>query len=259
MHQFLAKWETKAVEEDAQHLEVVFLLVAHHIHHLVDRVVLETKFGGTYVLGHIYGCAVGTEKEFLIEPVLCEVSPYTTILAAVEVAFGEAAFYFAFAYEIGVAFVVNLIEAHTHLLVGLIKACIHPFVHLLPQRTYLWVVLLPFHEHSLCLLDEWGLFLGCLLIYALCHKLFDLSLVLLVKTDIVVADEVVAFLATILRCLAIAEHLPCEHRFADMNTAIVHDIGLDYVPSVGLLNLSDGVTKQVVAHMSEVQRLVGIG
>ena len=272
MYQLLAEWETEAVEEDTEHLEVVFLLITNDIHHLVDRVVLEAQFGGTDILGHIYGCAVGTKKELLVESVLREVSPNRAIFAAVEIALGKTAFYFTFAHEISVAFVVDFVKTYAHLRICLVKTRIYPLVHLLPEGTHFRVVLLPFDEHGLCLFDEWCLFLSGLLVHALRHEFLDLSFVLYIKAHIVVANQVVTFLAAILRCLAIAELLPCEHRLADVNTTVVDDIhrladvnttvvddiGFHYVPAVCLLNLSDRVAKQVIAHVTEVQRLVGV-
>ena len=41
MHEVFAPLEAEFVEQDAQHLEVVVLLIAHHVDHLVDGEVLE--------------------------------------------------------------------------------------------------------------------------------------------------------------------------------------------------------------------------
>ena len=76
--------EAEFVEEDGEYLEVVVLLIAHHIDHLVDGEVLETEFGSTDVLGHIDGGAVGTEEEFLVQSFTGEVSPYGAIVTTVE-------------------------------------------------------------------------------------------------------------------------------------------------------------------------------
>ena len=237
---------------------MILLLVTYNVHHLVNWVVLKAEFCSTYILSHIYGCAVCTKEKLLIESVLCQISPNATILATVEVALCESALYFAFTNEVSIAFVVYLVKTYTHLFVSLVKTCIYPLVHLLPESTNLRVVLLPFYEHSLCLFDEWSLFLGGLLVHALSHELFDLSLIFHIKAYIVVADEVVTFLAAVFWSLTIAELLPCEHRLADMNTTVVHDIGLYYIPTICLLNLCDRVAKQVVAHVTEVQRFVGV-
>ena len=53
MNKVFAPFEAEFVEEDGEHLEVVVLLVAHYVNHLVDGEVLETEFGGTDVLCHI--------------------------------------------------------------------------------------------------------------------------------------------------------------------------------------------------------------
>ena len=69
----------------------------------------------------------------------------------------------------------------------------------------------------------------------------------------------VAFLARRLRRLAIAKAQPCEHRLADMNTAVVDDIGLHHLPAVGLLNTRNRTAEEVVSYVSQMEGLVGIG
>ena len=68
----------------------------------------------------------------------------------------------------------------------------------------------------------------------------------------------VAFLAGRLRCLAVAELEPCEHGLANMDSAIVDDIGLDDFPSVCLLDLGNRITEQVITHVTEVKGFVSI-
>ena len=116
------------------------------------------------------------------------------------------------------------------------------------------------------LLDERRLFLrlllSLLLVHALSHvfslQLSHLSAVVLVERHVVVADEVVALFARSLRSLAVAELQPSQHRLADMNTAGVHDVGLHHAVAVCLHDLRQRPSEQVVAHVSEVERLVGV-
>ena len=117
------------------------------------------------------------------------------------------------------------------------------------------------------LLDERRLFLrlllSLLLVHALSHvfslQLSHLSTVVLVERHVVVADEVVAFLARSLRCFAVAELQPSQHRFADVDAAVVHDVGLHHAVAVSLHDLRQRPAEQVVAHVSEVERFVGVG
>ena len=53
VHEALAPFKAETVEEEREDLEVIVLLVAHHIDHLVDGIVAETEFGSTDVLGHV--------------------------------------------------------------------------------------------------------------------------------------------------------------------------------------------------------------
>ena len=53
VNQFLAPLEAQSIEQQREHLEMVVLLVAHHIYHLVNRIVLETHLRRSDVLSHI--------------------------------------------------------------------------------------------------------------------------------------------------------------------------------------------------------------
>ena len=117
------------------------------------------------------------------------------------------------------------------------------------------------------LLDErtlsLGLLLGSLFSHAFSHilglQLLHLLAVVFVERHIVVANEVIALLAACLGCLAVAPLEPCEHRLADVYASVVHDVGLHHAVAVGLHDLCERPAEQVVAHMSEVERLVGVG
>ena len=91
------------------------------------------------------------------------------------------------------------------------------------------------------------------------NKPLHLGTVVLVERHVVVADEGVAFLARSLRCFSVAELQPSQHRLADMNTAVVHDVGLHHAVAVSLHDLRQRPAEQVVAHVSEVERFVGVG
>ena len=55
---------------------MVVLLVAYHIDHLVDRVVLETHLSSTDILGHIDTGTIATKQQFLVESLVGEIGPY---------------------------------------------------------------------------------------------------------------------------------------------------------------------------------------
>ena len=44
-----------------------------------------------------------------------------------------------------------------------------------------------------------------------------------------------------------------------MYAAVVDDVGLDHSPAVSFLDLSNRITEEVIAYVSEVERLIGIG
>ena len=244
VHEVLAPAESQFVEQDGQHLEVVVLLVAHHVDHLVDRVVLETEFGSADVLSHIHGGAVGTEQELLVETFCLKVGPHRTVVAAVEQAFLQTFHHLLLAFKVGVGLIIYLVERNAHALVGLVESCIDPFVHRFPQAAYLGVVVLPFHEHVVGFLDErcflLGFLLGAFLVHAFAHvlagKLIAFGLVVLVELHVEVADKVVTFLAGALWSGAVAPFLPCQHGLADVDAAVVHDVGFHHLIAVGFHN-----------------------
>ena len=266
MHEVLAPAESQLVEQDGQHLEVVVLLVAYHVDHLVDRVVLETEFGGADVLSHIHGGAVGTEQELLVETFCLKVGPNRSVISAVEQAFLQTFHHLLLAFKVGVGLIIYLVERNAHALVGLVESGIDPFVHRLPQAAYLGVVVLPFHEHVVGFLDErcflLGFLLGAFLVHAFAHvlagKLIAFGLVVLVELHVEVADKVVTFLAGALWSGAVAPFLPCQHGLADVDAAVVHDVGLHHLVAVGFHNACQRGAEQVVAHVAQVERFVGV-
>ena len=195
MYQVLAPFEAQLVEEDREHLEVVVLLIAYYVYHLVDRVVLKAQLCCSDVLGHIYRCAVRTQQEFFIKAFTCEISPYRAVISSVEQTLCQSFFHLLLAFKVGVAFVVYLVKRYTQRLVCLVKAGIYPFVHLPPQCTHLRVVLLPFYEHLVSLLYQRRLVLCILFRHSLRHEFLYLLAVVLVKSHVVVANKVVALLA----------------------------------------------------------------
>ena len=237
---------------------MVLLLVTDHIHHLIDRIVLEAKLRRTDILGHIDRSTVRTEQQFFVESILGEVCPDGSVFAAVELTGRQAFLDFGLALEVGVRFIIDLIERHAETLVGLVKTGIDPFVHLRPQGTYLRIVRFPFAEHLLRLQHQRRFLLRGLFVHAFRHELRDLRFVLLIETDVVIADQMIAFLTAGLRRLAVTELEPCEHGLADMDASVVDDVGLDDLPTIRLLNLRNRITEQVITHMTQMQRLIRV-
>ena len=58
-----------------------------------------------------------------------------------------------------------------------------------------------------------------------------------IEEDIEIADKVVALLSCLLWRDAVAPLLPRKHRLTDVNTAVVHNVGLHHFVAVSLHNL----------------------
>ena len=246
-------------EHELEHLEVVVLLVADDVDHVVELVVLETAERGAEVLRHIYGGAVAAQQQFLVEPVGREVDPHRIVVATVEDAFLEPLLDERLAQQISLRLVVDLVEIDAQRLVSDVETLVDPTVHGLPQRIDFGVLGLPLAQHLLRFEHDRRLLLGFVFRQTLRHKLLDLSLVVLVELDVIFTDEVVALHARRRGRLAVAVELPGQHRLADMDAAVVDQIGLDDLMTVGGENLRDGISQEVIADMPQVQGLVGIG
>ena len=246
---------------------MIVLLVAHHVNHLVDRVIFKAEGGRSDVLGHVNACSVSSEQQLLVESLVAKVGPDTAIGLAEEQPFGQSFFHFGLAFEVGFRLIIYLVETYTHSFVGLVEAFVHPIVHLPPQRTHLFVALFPAHEHVVCLFHQWRFFFSALLCLFVGHtfglqfgrQFCQLGTIMLVEGHVIVANEVVAFLSRAFGSGPIAPLLPCQHRLTDMYSAVVDDVCLYHTVAVGFHNLGERPSQEVVSHMSEVQRLVGIG
>ena len=255
---FFTPLETEAVKQDREYLEVVVLLVTHHINHLVDGIVLETHLSRTDVLCHIDRGSVRAQQQLLVKSLVGEVCPHAIVVVTFEESFGKPLLHLGLTFQVGLALIIYLVKRHAHLLVCLVEASIHPAVHLLPKSPHFRVVLFPLHQHVVSLLDKRSLLLGLFFVHSLGHEFLYLLAVVLIEGYIVVTDEVVALLAAGFWCLTVAVFQPCKHGFADVDTTVVDNIRLHYLVSVSLHNLRQRPTEQVVAHMTEVQGLVGI-
>ena len=117
-----------------------------------------------------------------------------------------------------------------------------------------------FHDERCLVL---GFLLSLFLVHALCDELcfqfVALLLIVFVEEHVEVTNEVVTLLVGRFGCDAVAPFDPSEHRLHDVYATVVDDIGLDDFVAVGLHDLREAPSEQVVAHVSEVKRLVGVG
>ena len=256
MHQVFSPGKTEFVEQNGQYLEVVILFISNHIHHFIDRVLFVADFSCSDVLRHVNRSAVGAEEKFLVQPVGGEVCPHGIILTLVKHSFCHPFFHLGFSFGVGIGFVVYFIKIDSQFTVCLVETGVHPSVHRVPQRAHLFIALFPFQQHFLCLADKRSLFFGIFLAQAFFHQFPDFGFVGLIEFHVIFPHQVVAFHAGAFRCFAVTEEFPGKHGFADMNAAIVYNVGFHHVPPVGLLNFGNAVAEQVVADVTEVKGFV---
>ncbi len=266
MNQILAPLEAELVKQDRKHLEMIVLFVTHYINHLVNGIIGKTEFSCADVLRHVNRCAVTTEKQLMVQPFSSQVSPHRAVFLLEEETFLQSFHHFLFSFKIGVGFIIYLVEADTHLLVGFIETGIYPVVHHLPQSAYFRVTCFPLHKHFTGFLHQWGssfrFRLRLFIIHSLCcissHQFLNFRLIMLIERYIIITYQMVAFLAGSLRSFTVAVFLPCQHGFTDMDATVVNDIGLYHLVAVCSHNVSQCVTQKVVTHVSQVKRLVRI-
>ena len=216
---------------------------------------------------HIHAGAIRTQEQFFVKAFRREVSPHAAIRTAIEKSFLQSLNHFLLSFEIGVAFVINFVEAHAQRLVCGIKAFVHPFVHLAPEISHFGVVVFPLHEHFASLAHQGSLTLGTLFgflcrhsfLHELCCQVLYLRTVMLVEFHVIVSHKMVSLFAGTGRRLSVSVLEPSEHGLADVNSAVVHNVCLNDFSAIGLGYLRNSPAQQIVANVSEVQRLVCVG
>ena len=231
---------------------MVILFVAHHINHLIDGEIFETQLGRTDVLRHIHRCPVAAQQQFVVEPLCRQVGPYRAVLFPIHDTLFQSFEHFLFPFEIGLRLVIYLIEVHAQATIRLVESGIDPVVHHLPNRTNLGIAGLPFAQHGAGFLHErrggLGLFGG----HAFGFQFFQFLFVMFVEQHIEITDKVVAFFPGLFGGDTVAPLLPSQHRFTDMNTPVIDDIGFHHPIAIGFQNLGKTISQQVVAHMSQM-------
>ena len=250
--------EAELAEDELEHLEMVVLLVSYDIDMLVKAVLCKTLLCCSEVLGHVYRSSVATQKKLPVEAVCRKVTPYGAVLLGLEDACFKSLLHESLSEEIGLGFIVCPVEADSEVSVSLVEAFVNPAVHGLPEFHNLSIAVLPLEKHLLGCLEGRSVLLSLLLGHAGSDKLIDFLLVEVVEGYVVVTHKVVTLLAARCRSLAVTEDLPCIHGLADMDTTVVHEVDLHYIMAAYLKELCNRPSEEVVADVSEVERLVRV-
>ena len=221
---------------------MVILLVAHHVYVAVEFISCEALLRRAEVLSHVDRGAVAAKQEFAVESVGCEVAPYAAVGILNEDTHVESLLHQALAEQIGIVLIVNLVETDSKGLVGLVEAGEDPAVHHFPELADFRIAFLPFKEH---------------LVHLLVHgRIFLLELGI---GHVAVTHEVVALYSGAFRGGAVHALLPCVHALADVHAAVIHQSNLYNLVARRGQQTAHRISKEIVAHVAEVQGLVGIG
>ena len=80
---------------------MIILLVAHHIDHLINGIILEAHFGRADILRHINTGAIAAKKQLLIQALVGEVCPDGVILMTLEEPLCETLFNLGLSLQVG--------------------------------------------------------------------------------------------------------------------------------------------------------------
>ncbi len=196
----------------------------------------------------------------MVEARVGEVGPYRAVVLAVHNAFFKTFEHLFLAFEVGLRLVIYLVEVHAHTLVCLVETGVYPVVHHFPKAADFGVFCFPAAQHVACFGHQGR---SCLCSFFAegfvgFHHGADFGFVMLVEVYVAVTYEVVALYAQRLGSFAIVPFLPCEHRLADVYAAVVHYVGFHHTVATGFENLGQRISQQVVAHVAQVQGLVGV-
>ena len=196
MDELLAKGEAEPIQQDREDLEVVLLLIAHHVDHMVNRIVAEAHLRRTDILSHVDRGAIGAEQDLAIQTILSQISPYGSVLVPHKESLVKSAKHLLLTLKVGIALVVYLVEVDTQPLVSLVKSGIDPVVHSLPEGADLLITGLPLLKHLTRFLHQGARCLSLFLRESLrLHQLLNLSTIVLIEEDIEVSHQVVPLLA----------------------------------------------------------------
>ena len=208
--------EPELFENQLEHLEMVILLIAHHIYVRIQLVFRESAFCGTEILGNIHRCTIGAEKQFAVKSVGGKVTPYRPVRIFYKDSHIQASLYEFLTEKISIVLIISLVEGDTKSLVGLLESGKHPLVHHLPESSYLRVAFFPFHKHLMHVIHDGRIFF------------FHLG-----KLHIAVTYQMIAFFASTFRRSSVKTLFPRIHGLADMYSAVVYKRGFDNVITCG--------------------------
>ena len=160
--------------------------------------------------------------------------------------------------------VLDPVEGDAGLAVGFHDAGNRPAVHGFPQGADGRVVVFPGHQHFLGGLAELGLEPDRVVVQGGQGRISgledgDLGLELILVADIVLGHEMVGLLAQLDRISPVAPALPGQHRLADVDTPVIEQADLLDLGSSGRQQAAGRLAQGVVAQVTEVQGLVGVG
>ena len=161
---------------------------------------IETVFGKTLlcsseVLGHIYRCAVATEKKLSVKTVRSEVAPYGAVLLGLEYTRLKSLLDKSLSEQICLRLIICPVEADAEVRICLVESFIYPSVHGLPEFHDFRISLLPLEEHLLSCLERRSCLFSILLGHASCNQFIHFLLVKIVECHVVVAYKVVTLLS----------------------------------------------------------------
>ena len=250
--------ESQLLTNQWQHLEMVILLVTHHVYLLIHVKLVEPIVCRTNILRHVNGSPVIPQQQLVIQPITGKISPHASGIFPVKHAVSQTFQHEVTSFLVSLWLEIYFVKRDTHHFIGLVKTFQYPIVHGPPQGNHLLIPGLPLTQHLLSLQQYRGLLLRLLFRLALLYQFLDLRLILLVKTHVIIPHEMISLSSRTLRSSTVGKLLPRNHTLADMNTPIVHQVHHNHVMPVCLLNLGNRPSQKIIPDMSQMQRFIRV-
>ena len=182
---------------------------------------------------------------------VCNVNAHRAVISLKEYAFFKAFKDFVLTLKVGFAFHIKLIKRNSCSGISFLYTFQSPVVHLLPEGANFRIPLFPLNKHIFCHLICFRMS---------CFRLVFFALKIAVKFNITLAHKVVTLHAKTFWCitLCLVEKLISQHRFTDVNTAVINKVYLVNFCTRCLKNTAYRFTKGIITQMPKVQRLVCI-
>ena len=225
---FFGTIHAELLQNGKEDLEMVLLFVSYRVDLAFQaREIAVPEDGGSDVLRHVDSGSVLAQEQFFVQTLVAEVDPNAAVVLFEKHTSLQTSSHLVFSEQVGVRFIVEFIKIDAHLGVRFTKAVVDPVVHGAPQFDHFGLALFPAVEHGLRFEQDWRLLFGLIFDHASGYELRYLFFESAVEGHVVFPHQLIALQPGRVGGFSVAEFLPGDHGFADVDAAVVDDLDLD--------------------------------